>query len=79
MIDQRGRKVLDYSELSTKQLNFFLKYIWNGVGSREYIRPPQFIFSEASKSHDFFFFFVGEMIQIDDGQIKNFFIDATMQ
>jgi hypothetical protein len=47
---------LQYSDLTPKQLDYFLKYIWNGVGSREFVKPPQLIFSEASKLHDFQYF-----------------------
>jgi hypothetical protein len=48
--------VLLYDDLTQKQKDFFLKYIWNGVGSREYPKPPQLIFREASIYHDFGYF-----------------------
>ena len=40
-------------DLTPNQLDFFLKYLWNGVGSDNYIKPPAFVFREASKFHDF--------------------------
>jgi hypothetical protein len=48
--------MLLYNDLTQKQRDWFLTYVWNGVGSREYIKPPQLIFEEASKWHDFGYF-----------------------
>jgi len=42
-----------YDNLTTAQRDFFLKYLWNGVGSDNLPKPPSFIFSDASKYHDF--------------------------
>lgn len=48
--------MLLYEDLSVKQKDFFLKYIWNGVGSREFVKPPALIFDEPSMYHDFAYF-----------------------
>ena len=60
MIDSRGRRVIQLDELTLKQKEYFLKNIWNGVGSREYPDVPDFIFGEASKYHDFAYFRGGD-------------------
>lgn len=60
MIDERGRQVLQYEELTPEQKKFFLEHVWNGVGSREYPDVPDFIFSEASIYHDFAYFRGGD-------------------
>jgi len=43
-----------YDNLTTAQRQFFLKYLYNGVGSGSFpIKPPRFVFSNAAKYHDF--------------------------
>lgn len=47
-------KILQYEELTPEQKEYFLKNIWNGVGSREFpIDPHDLIFGPASVLHDF--------------------------
>lgn len=42
------------TDLTPTQLEFFLKYVYNGVGSDELgIDPPDSIFKGAAKGHDF--------------------------
>jgi hypothetical protein len=49
-----------YFSFTDKQKNYFDKYIWNGVGSREFfINPHDLIFKEASKHHDAEYFIGG--------------------
>ncbi|CAB4141259.1 hypothetical protein UFOVP410_98 [uncultured Caudovirales phage] len=47
---------LSYDSLTENQKAYFLKYIWNGVGSRHFfINPHDLIFKEASVYHDFYY------------------------
>lgn len=51
---------LKYENLTEEQKIYFLKYIYNGVGSREFfINPHDLIFKEAAKIHDFEYFVGG--------------------
>lgn len=64
---------LELKDLTPKQLEFFLTYIFNGVGSREFfINPRDFIFKNAAKTHDLKYFCGGNdtLRKIAD---KNFF------
>lgn len=48
--------MLEFDNLTKLQKEFFLEFIWNGVGSREFAKPPQLIFANASVYHDFAYF-----------------------
>lgn len=41
--------------LSKQEYKFFIKNIWNGVGSEYLPKPPPFIFKRASIRHDFLY------------------------
>lgn len=50
-----------YDDLTNDQREWFLKYLWNGVGSNSLpLKPPAFVFSEASKYHDYSSFSGGD-------------------
>lgn len=56
MINNLETVGLSYDSLSESQRNYFLKNIWNGVGSRHFfINPHDLIFKEASVYHDFYY------------------------
>lgn len=42
-----------YQDLTKNQLKFFLKYVFNGLGSDSFPKPPPLIFMDAAKEHDF--------------------------
>lgn len=47
---------LAFEDLTADQINYF----WNGVGSDHFLfNPPDLIFKEASKKHDFLFWMGG--------------------
>lgn len=48
---------LQFEDLTKKQIDYF----WNGVGSQHYcIDPPDFIFGQPSKVHDFLYWLGGD-------------------
>lgn len=52
----RSKKVIELNELTAEQLNYFLKYGYNGCGSRQFTKVPDFIFSLAAVTHDWRYF-----------------------
>lgn len=47
-------KYLEFEDLTEKQYQFFMDYIYNGVGSDQLgVKGPEFIFRAAAKVHDF--------------------------
>lgn len=48
---------LEFEDLTEDQIAVF----WNGVGSQHYsVKPPDLIFAEASKEHDFYYWRGGD-------------------
>lgn len=55
MIQELEDAGLSYDRLDEKQKLYFRTFIWNGVGSREFIDPPEAIFHKCSLYHDFYY------------------------
>lgn len=56
MITELDKIGLSYDNLTKEQKEFFLRHIWNGVGSNHFfINPHDLIFKEASIYHDFYY------------------------
>ena len=49
-------KPLELEDLTPEQYQYFLRNVWNGVGSQEYaIKPPELCFALPSVRHDFYY------------------------
>lgn len=54
MITIYDKKYLQLTDLTPDQYSYYMKNIYNGVGSRSYsINPRDFIFKKAAEYHDF--------------------------
>lgn len=55
---------LELEDLTDEQYEFFIRHIWNGVGSQEFaLKPPALIFNPASVRHDFYYWRGGGEIE----------------
>lgn len=69
---------LKYEDLTNKQRKYFLEQIFNGVGSREYIMPPQSIFKSCAVRHDFYYW-VGKSEEDKNQVDKDFLYEARQK
>ena len=68
-----------YDTLTDEQREYFLTYIWNGVGSRDFsVTPPQLIFRGPSAYHDFAYWLGGTEEDRNKAD-KQFLIDELDQ
>lgn len=73
MVSQIENAGLSFDKLTEKQKNYFARFIWNGVGSRNFfINPHDLIFKEASLYHDFYYW-RGGPIELKALADKDFF------
>jgi hypothetical protein len=70
-------KPLELEDLTKEQRDWFMTYIWNGPGSRDYpIQPPELIFNIPSIRHDFEYFRGGT--EEDRKETDKHFLDESL-